>query len=237
MEEPMTSITIPGVLVAPLREGAFAVSCDVAEAIDQGEGLRACRWRLAGVCRLLDAIGWTEEDPARDVEVDLCVNAATLRAAVAIMLPLLHAGERELYKALRGFASAELPAMPCVLEIPGEVVVLLRSVLRVQVALVAEDLAAECSLQAPADVTGMLARFDVLRAALEAIGWRERERQQPVEIDFALYGQTIVNVLEENLDFWLSIADSDDYEVSEREHATTTAALIERFLAGLKGGR
>jgi len=233
----MTSITIPGVLIAPLREGAFAASRDVAEAIDHGERLRACGARLAGVCRLLDAIGWTQDETASDVEVDLGVNAATLRRAVEIMLPLLRASEREreLYEALREFASAELPAMPCVLEIPAEVVVLLRSVLRVEVARVAEELEPECSLQAPGDLSCLIARFDVFRVALDAIGWANRERQQPVEIDFALYGQTIVDVLEADLDVWLSTAGSGAREVSEREDAT--AAVIERFLAETKGGR
>jgi hypothetical protein len=235
----MTGITIPGVLVAPLREGAYAVSRDVAEAIDQGQGLKACRDRLTGVCRLLDAIGWTDEDPARDVEVDLGVNAAMLCAAVAVMLPLPQAGEgeRDLYEALREFASAELPAMPCLLEIPGEVVVLLRSVLRVELVTAAEHLPGDGSLRAFAGWPAKLARFDVLRAALDAIGWSRRERQQPVEIDFALHGQTIVDLLESDLEFRLSVAASGDCDVSEREDATKTAALIERFLAELKGGR
>jgi hypothetical protein len=172
------------------------------------------------------------------VEVDLGVNAATLHATVAIMLPLLQAseGERELYEALREFASAQLPAIPCVLEIPGEVVVLLRSVLRVELVTAAEHLPGDGSLRAFAGWPGKLARFDVLRAALEAIGWSKREHQQPVEIDFALHGQTILDVLESDLDFRLSIVDSGDCDVSEREDATKTAALIERFLGKLKGG-
>jgi hypothetical protein len=235
-----TTITVPGVLVAPVREGALAVSRDVAEAIDHGKSLRACRERLAGVCRLLDAIGWTQEEPASDVEVDLGVNAATLRAAIATMLPQLQASgsdrERGLYPTLRDFA-AELGAMPCWLAVPGDVVVLLRRVLRVEVARVAQDLEAQCSLQAPGDLAGMLARFDVLRAALDAIGWANREHQQPVDIDSALYGQTISDVLEADLVFQRSFTDTDDCDASEREGAANTAAMIERFLSDLKGGR
>jgi len=226
----VSTTTIPGVLIAPMREGAYAVSRDVAEAIDQGDGLSVCRERLAGVCRLLDVIGWMRDDPAADTEIDLGVLAATLRSAVEIMLPILRGAdrERELYETLRDFASAELPSVPRRLEIPIEVVLLLRSVLHVELVTAAGDLAAECSLAAPVDCAEKLARFDGVRALLDAVGWTAPEYQQALVIDFALHGQMIQDVLETDLDTMRYLAETDD--VRQRERATKTAALIERFL-------
>jgi hypothetical protein len=176
----MSTNTIPGVLIEAIREGAYAVSRDVAEAIDHGEDLRVCRERLAGVCRLLEAVGWTRADPSTDTDVDLDVHAATLRPLAAIMLPLLRdaAGERDVYEALRALA-AELPDVPLSLQVPVEVVVLLRSVLYAEVGVAAEYLAGDCSLRVPEDVEAKLARFDRVRGLQDMVGWSEPEQQQP----------------------------------------------------------
>jgi hypothetical protein len=237
----MRSISIiPGVLVVPVREGVYAASRDVAQAIDHGEGLRACSERLAGVCRLLDVIKWTEYEPAGEVEVDLGVHLAALRAAVEIMLPLLRdsdrSGDRGLYEALSDFATANLPDVPRRMVLPGEVVRLLRSLAYVEVVMASEEFDPKCELHASGYVTGPLARFDLARALLDAVGWEHPEHQERMEVDFAVYGRTIVDLLERDLDFQRSITDARDYTASEREDAAKTAALIEGFIAELDGG-
>ncbi|HLM87247.1 MAG TPA: hypothetical protein VK272_13780 [Solirubrobacteraceae bacterium] len=233
----ITTIIIPAVLIAPVREGSYAVSRDVGAGIDLGEDLRVCRERLAGVCRLLDAIGWTQDDPASDTELDLAVHTATLRSAIAIMTPILHdaPGERELYEALRDFTATELPNAPQRLTIPAEVVLLLREVLYVELERRADELT-EVVYHRPIDPAGLtdpLARLDGERALLEEIGWSKPKQQQPREIDFARHGQTVVDALETDLDTQLHLADTDDPR--QREPATAIATLIERFLAELKG--
>lgn len=233
----MTNTTlIPGALVAPVREGVYAASRDLAETIEHGEELEVCRDRLAGICRLLEVIGWTDEEPVRDTEVDLGVHAATLRAAVVIMLPILEvaAGEREQYAAMRDLAT-QLPEAPRWLEIRVEVVLLLRGILYAEVARASEELAEECTLTARTDVAEKLARFDRVRALLDAIGWGEGEQQLALEIDSGVHGQTLRDVLEADLELQLHLAATDD--VSQREDATATAALIESFLAELDGTR
>jgi hypothetical protein len=231
----MLVITIPGVLFDPLREGAYAVSRDVAEAIDHGEELCVCRARLAGVCRLLDVIGWTCEDPAADTEVDFGVHAGTLRVAVEIMLPLLRDadGERERYEALRGFAATELPGSRQRLTLPAEVVVLLRGVLHVEVVRASEDLSEACSLASPGDWLGPLGRLDGVRGLLDEIGWSAPERQQPVEIDLGMHGPLLQDIIENDLETQRYLADTHD--AAQRERAAATAARAEWILAHLQG--
>jgi hypothetical protein len=231
----MLVITIPGVLFDPLREGAYAVSRDVAEAIDHGEELCVCRARLAGVCRLLDVIGWTREDPVADTEVDFGVHAGTLRAAVEIMLPLLRDadGERERFEALRDFAATELPGSRQRLTLPAEVVVLLRGVLHVEVVRAAEDLSEACSLASPGDWLGPLGRLDGVRALLDEIGWSAPERQQPVAVDLGMHGPLLQDVMENDLETQRYLADTED--VSQRDRAAATAARVEWVLTRLQG--
>lgn len=231
----MLVITIPGVLFEPLREGAYAASRDVAEAIDHSEDLAVCRARLAGVCRLLDVIGWTCEDPAADTEVDFGVHAGTLRVAVEIMLPLLRDadGERERYEALRDFAATELPGSRQRLTLPAEVVVLLRGVLHVEVVRAAEDLSEACSLAVPGDWLGPLGRLDGVRGLLDEIGWSVPERQQPVEIDLGMHGPLLQDMMESDLEAQRYLADTDD--AAQRERAAATAARVEWFLTHLEG--
>jgi hypothetical protein len=221
------------VLFEPLREGAYAVSRDVAEAIDQSEDLCVCCARIAGVCRLLDVIGWTREDPARDTEVDFGVHAGTLRAVAALMLPLLSDwGEREHYEALRDFAATELPGPTQGLTLPVEIVALLRGVLYAEVAGAAGDLSDACSLAPRGDWTGALARFDSVRALMDVLGWSVPD-QQLVEIDLGMHGPLLQDMMENDLETQRSLANTDD--APQRDRATATAALIERFLAELAG--
>jgi hypothetical protein len=231
----MFVITVPGVLFDPLREGAYAASRDVAEAIDHGEELAVCRARLAGVCRLLDMIGWTREDLAADTEVDFGVHAGTLRAAVEIMLPLLREadGERERYEALRDFAATELPGSRQRLTLPAEVVVLLRGVLHAGLARAAEGLAEACSLASPGDRLGPLGRLDGVRALLDEIGWSARERQRPVEIDLGMHGPLLQDMMENDLETQRYLADTDD--AIQRERAAANAARVEWVLTQLGG--
>jgi hypothetical protein len=232
----MSTTIIPGVLIEAIREGAYAVSRDVAEAIDSGEDLRVCRERLAGVCRLLEAVGWTRADPSSDTDVDLDVHAATLRLLAAIMLPLLRdaSGERDVYEALRALA-AELPDVPGSLVIPADVVVLLRSVLYAELGTAAEYLAGECSLEAPEDVLGRLARLDRVRGLLDVVGWSVPAIEQPLVLDFGVYGQTVRDVLQGDLEIERDFTDSDD--PAQRERASNEVVLIERFLAELDASR
>jgi len=87
----MPTITIPRALIPLIREGAGAVSRDIAEAIDHDGDLPVCRDRLTSLCSLLDAI-------SRDEAVDLDVHeqGATLTAAVGHVLPPLQAGIADL---------------------------------------------------------------------------------------------------------------------------------------------
>jgi hypothetical protein len=230
----MLVITIPGVLFDPLREGAYAASRDVAEAIDHGENLAVCRARLAGVCQLLDVIGWSGEYPATDTEVDYAVHAGTLRASVGLMLALMSGWEEpEGYEALRDFAATELPGPTRRLTLTAEVVVLLRGVLHAEVARAAEDLSEACSSAPPGDRSRPLGRLDVLRALMDEIGWSAPERQQPVEIDLGLHGPLLADVMENDLETQRYLADTDD--APQRERAATAVVLIERVLTHLEG--
>ncbi len=232
----MSTITIPGVLIEAIREGAYAVSRDVAEAIDHGEDLRVCRERLAGVCRLLEAVGWTRADPSTDTDVDLDVHAATLRPLAVIMLPLLRdaAGERDVHEAMHGLA-AELSDVPPSLQVPVDVVVLLRSVLYAEVGVAAEYLAGDCALKVPEDVEGRLAWFDRVRGLQDMVGWSEPEHEQALVLDFGLCGQTVRDVLQGDLEIEREFTATDD--PAQRERASDEAAVIERFLAELDGSR
>jgi hypothetical protein len=230
----MSITTIPGVLVAPLREGAYAVSRDIAEAIDHGDDLQVCRERLAGVCRLLDVIGWTRADPCTDTEIDVGVHAPILRSAAEIMLPVLRdaEAERAAYEALLEFAATESLDAPKPLEIPAQLVVHLRAVLWIELGGAAADLASECA-QAVRDAWAQeLARFDGMRALLDAVGWIESEHQQAFEVDIGVHGQMIRGVLESDLQVQRDLIDTD--EEGQREQATKMAALIERFLAEIE---
>jgi hypothetical protein len=256
MEEPSMSTTIiPGVLVEPLREGAYAVSRDVAEAIDQGEDLRVCRERLAGVCRLLDEIGWTGDDPSVDTEIDLDAHAATLRpmlaAVVGLMLALMKGWLAE-------FASDD-PARPAreeeyrlmldlrasvrqvvrrsgTVAIPADVLGELREGLFSLLCDVAGDL--DGVFVRPAHKrdrgwVGPVARFDRVRALLDLIGWEQRAPEPDVEVDLCWYGQAVEDALARELDSMRYLAEVDDGH--QREWATRHAEVIERFLAGLGG--
>jgi hypothetical protein len=230
----MFVITVPGVLFESLREGAYALSRDVAEEIEHGEDLDVCRARLAGVCRLLDVVGWTSEDPAADVEVDFAVHAGTLRAVAELMLPLMSGwDEPERYEALRDFAATELPGPVQRMTLAVEVVALLRGVLYVEVARAAGDLSDACSSQPRGDCVEPLARLDSVRALMDEVGWSVPEQEQEVEIDLGMHGPLLQDMLENDLETQRYLADTDD--APQRERATKGADLIERFLAMFEG--
>jgi hypothetical protein len=230
----MLVITIPGLLLEPLREGAYAASRDVAEAIDHMEDLRSCRARLAGVCRLLDVIGWSGEGPVRELEVDFGVHGGTLRAATKVMLPVLReAGERERHEALTAFAETELPGATQRLVLPVEVVALLRGALLVGVSNAAGELSQACWLASLGDWVGPLGRLDGVRALLDEIGWSVPEHQEPVEIDLAMHGPLLQDIMENAVETQRWLEDGGD--ASERERAAETVVLIEWVLTRLQG--
>ena len=194
----------------------------------------SCAERLMGVLRLLDVIGWSDEHPANDIEIDLEVHAATLRAVVGVMLPTLREaeGERE-YEALRGLA-AELPDAPARLEIPAEVVALLRGALYAALGSASTDVDAECIDRVHERVVETLTWFDRLRALMDEIGWREPEQEQPLTLDPDLYSLTVRKVLESELAIHLDLVE-DSHDPGEHQRATATAVLVERFLTQLEG--
>jgi hypothetical protein len=225
----MLVITIPGLLFEPLREGAYTVSRDVAEAIEHMEDLRLCRARLAGVCGLLDAIGWSREDPETDAEVDFGALGGTLRAVAKIMLPVLSdAGEHERHDALSEFVETELAGATRRLEFPVEVVALVRAVLLVEVSRTAGDLSTACSLELPGDWAGPLGRLDAVRGLLDELGWIAPECEQPVVIDLGVHGPLLQDIMEKDLDLqrWLE----DTESAPGRERAAATAILVEWVL-------
>jgi hypothetical protein len=231
----MTSMTIiPGLLCRPLREGAYEVSRGVAEAIDHGVELFVCRERLMGVLRLLDVMGWRDDDPAKDTEIDLGVHAATLRAVVDVMLPTLREaeGEREAYEALRGFA-VELPGALLRLEVPAEVVALLRGALYAELGRAATEFDAECTDRVHERVVESLTWFDRLRALMDEIGWRESDQEQHLVLDPGLYSGTVRKVLESELAIQLDLVE-DSHDPGEHQRATESAVLVERFLTQLE---
>jgi hypothetical protein len=232
----MLVITIPGVLYEPLREGAYALSRDVAEAIDHGEDLNVCRSRLAGICQLLDVIGWTREAAATDAEVDFGVHAGTLRAAVAQMLPLMSDwDEPERYEALRDFAATELPGPTRRLTLSAEVIGLLRDVLDIEITKAAGDLLDACSTAPRGDRVEPLARLDSVRALMDEVGRAVPECQQTREIDLAVHGPLLQDMMENDLETQRYLADTDD--VGQRKRATATATLLQGFLVELAGRR
>jgi hypothetical protein len=229
----MLVITIPGLLLEPLREGAYVVSRDVAEAIDHMQDLRSCRARLDGVCRLLDVIGWNRQHAAVDTEVDFGVHSGTLRAVAEVMLPVLSdAGERELHEALREFVAMELPGARQRLEFPVEIVVLLRGVLLVEVSRAAGALSDACSQAPTGDWAGPLRWLDGVRALLDEIGWSAPEHEQPIELDLKMYGPLVQDVMENDLEIQRDLQATAD--ASQRERASATRALVERVLTSLK---
>ncbi len=232
----MLIITIPGVFYEPLREGAYALSLDVAEAIEHGQNLNVCRARLAGICRLLDVIGWTREDAATDVEVDLGVHAGTLRAVVALMLPLMDGrDEPERYEALRDFAATELPGSTRRLALSAGVVGLLWNVLDIEITRAAGDLLDACSTVPRGDRVEPLARLDSLHALMDEVGRTVPECQQRMEIDLAMHGPLLQDMMEDDLETQRYLANTDD--VGQRKRATATAVLLQGFLVELAGRR
>jgi hypothetical protein len=83
----MSIITVPGVLVARVREGARAIVGDIAEAIDHGENLKDCRDRLISLCALFDAIAGEGA-----VDLDMAEHGPMLTVAVGHVLPVLATG-------------------------------------------------------------------------------------------------------------------------------------------------
>jgi len=79
-----------------VRESAQEGVSTVAEAIDRvGLDVREGAGRLIGICDLLDAIGWTdEEEPAGDV--DATNHAATIKEVLPALLETLRSAVREL---------------------------------------------------------------------------------------------------------------------------------------------
>lgn len=84
------SLTLPPALAGCIAEGAEDLMHTIAQEIDNGEDLHGCARRLTAVARLLDAIG--DQDTSAAVELDLAEHGETLRAAVAVMLPILERG-------------------------------------------------------------------------------------------------------------------------------------------------
>lgn len=134
----------------------------------------------------------------------------------------------------RRSGAMEQPCAPQRVKLRVEVVLLLREVLNVEVERRVDELADIVGSPPidPAELTGPLARLDGERALLDEIGWSVPEHQQPLEIDFASHGQTIADALDTDLDTQRYLADTDD--AVQRERATATVALIQRFLAEVK---
>ena len=99
----------------------------------------------------------------------------------------------------------------------------------------AEFLAGDCSLKVPEDVEGRLAWFDRVRGLQDMVGWSASEHQEPLVLDFGVYGQTVRDVLQGDLEIEREFTDADD--PAQCEQASNEAALIERFLAELDGSR
>ena len=199
MEEPRmsTSLMIRARVIGCVREGAFAVARDVAEAIDHAadrEEMLASRDRLAGVCALLERVGWSAGEPAVETELDGGAHAATLAAVVGVMLPLMKRWLGELssddpakpvrdeeYRLLLDLQASVRPLVERfgTIAIPADVVVQLREALFGQLGDVAQGLEAVIVRPAAArrrEWVEPVALFDRARAVLDLIGWDTNRR-------------------------------------------------------------
>jgi len=121
-----------------------------------------------------------------------------------------------------------MPAMT--MQVPGEVVALLRESLLVQLARACEDAPGSKYEETHAGWAPILARLDGARAALDVIGWDAPEQQQPVAL---VLDAAMREALHADLDGWRWTAQAEHLESVEGcEQAARKAELIERFLAG-----
>ncbi|MGD1056313.1 MAG: hypothetical protein ABR992_02770 [Solirubrobacteraceae bacterium] len=247
-------VVIPVRVISHIREGIGSVARDVAEAIDhaasRGE-LFACRDRLGGVCALLDCLGRPVREDVAGVELDVGVHGATLATAVDVMCPVLGAAvgklsegdparpEREAEYRLMVELQASVGAVlgrECAFVVPGDVVVILRGALFLELAGFAGELESVASTAAHMRDRGWVvpvARFDRARAVLDQLGWESRDPEVDVVLDMRWYGRTIREALERELDSLRDLAQED--AGAQCEWAMASAGVIERFLAGLDG--
>ncbi len=247
-------VVIPARIISQVREGIEAVARDVAEAIDhaasRGE-LFACRDRLGGVCALLDCLDRRLPEDAAVLEVDLGEHGTTLAAVVDVMCPVLETAvdelsdddparpEREAEHRLMLELQASVGVVlgrEGVVVVPGDVVVMLRGALFLELADFAGDLEPVAGTAAHLRDRGWVepvARFDRVRAVLDQLGWESRDPEVDVVLDMRWYGQAIRDALERELDSLRDLAQED--AGAQCEWAMASAGVIERFLAGLAG--
>lgn len=76
-----------------------------------------------------------------------------------------------------------------------------------------------------------LAALDGLRAVLEAIGWGEPERQEPVNLDLDVLGAAVAKALKTQLEVEHDYAKREQDDPAGEGVAVRNAGLIEQFLA------
>lgn len=242
-----TTSMIPGAVIQRIREGAYDTARDVAHGIHRGAGreeLLDARDRLAGVCALLDRIGWSE------LQLDVGEHAPTLTAVVGSLSPKMRArlvelseddparsGHEQEYRLLREFQTRldEAIAMTGTTRVPAAVVAHLREGLLSELYNIHEHLDA-LIIRPERSRRGKwaepLARLDRVRPVLDLIGWEARDPEPDVELDLHQHRRVMETALSSELETMRDLADTDDDH--QREWASKNVAVIEPFLAALE---
>jgi hypothetical protein len=132
-----------------------------------------------------------------------------------------------------------------VVNVPAEVVVILRSALLSEMGVPAGQLE-QASLDhgkehRPESFLKPLAALDEYRAVLDVIGWEEPQTQEPASFDLDTYRSEIARAMLTRLDVewdYMQVDPALKGSERQRENATGNAQIIEEFLYahGLAGG-
>jgi hypothetical protein len=119
--------------------------------------------------------------------------------------------------------------------IPAEAVLRLRDALYGQLGHIANELAFVARTprhKINDEWSEAVEHFDRTRALFDAIGWKERDPEQDVEIDLDQHRQVIVTALSDQLGIEHDLmSEQGDHAAGQRQRAHARARTIETFMA------
>ncbi len=123
------------------------------------------------------------------------------------------------------------------LTIPADVVTIVRNALHTELGQAASEIAAVSEEHEreryPERYEEPVAHFDAYRALLEAIGWGDTERPEPVQMDLAQHHWELLTALEARLEIerdYMAVSPHLKGAERQRQTATRYARAIEGFL-------